>query len=204
VKATEALRVLSPSITEAIFDSIYDYVTKNYDFVIKREWITLISGQQEGVNMWISVNNLYQRFQDQKSPYGVSDMGSGSLQLAFIPDTDIVIPPSYEVAFRWVNTTYKFYSTSYSGYGYIAALNYLNESILKQAQLRQSPTIYNPCWYSGYIQNITYEGLNYTMVGSGNFAACQTQLINQLNKTAPCSISPCSFDGAYQPPLRFS
>jgi Golgi nucleoside diphosphatase len=60
LKATAGMRLLSPDKQEVIMTNVQDYLsnTTNSPFYYKREWATIISGVQEGVFGWISVNYL--------------------------------------------------------------------------------------------------------------------------------------------------
>jgi Golgi nucleoside diphosphatase len=57
-KGTAGLRLLPPEQSKAILDNVADYVTDNYDFIFQPTWVQIISGQDEAVYGWVSVQQV--------------------------------------------------------------------------------------------------------------------------------------------------
>lgn len=49
---------------------------------------------------------------------------------------------------------------------------------------------------------MSVQGRTVTIQGSGSWSLCSDLTYNFLNTSAPCSYTPCSFDGAFQPALH--
>ncbi|CAF4729649.1 unnamed protein product, partial [Rotaria socialis] len=177
--------------------------------------VRIISGSEEGLSGWISVNILMRQLFENTKPietYGVSDFGGGSTQLSFIA------PHASKQRFTMnlFNATYDVYSHSYLCYGQEQSrLVYLSQ-LIKRTNATSS--INDPCLQSGYIQNITYKELfstacihreyapitnlnqstTFSFVGTGDYAKCQMTVKQRFNKSS-CSTQNCSFNGVYQP-----
>lgn len=116
VLATAGMRLIPTEQAEQIIADIVVDIPLKYDFVFSKSQVEIISGKQEGVYAWISLNYLLGRFhhvQDdsnsadlyaardaanssvfhaRKQTVGVIDMGGGSVQIAF------EVPPEVDVS----------------------------------------------------------------------------------------------------------
>jgi len=204
IKGTAGLRSLGP-VCQKILDSVFDYASENYSFLINQSFIGTVSGLEEGAYGWISANKLLGNFDNPNSggkstTMGTLDMGHGSTQITFVPQVNVsTIPYDYLFNFSYKNETFAVYTHSFSGFGKTQALYAANATAI----LGQNSSEYmNPCMLEGYTYNITDDaGNQYEVVGGGDWIKCKSITYDILNKTAPCPYKPCSFDGAYQPPL---
>ena len=173
LKATAGLRLVSEPARSEIMDDVRATLeASSFDF----RTAEIISGQQEGVYGWISVNYLLGQLGGGRFPtVGALDLGGASTQITFVP---IDFPESEGAVLELGGTTYRVYSHSYLGFG--------------QDQARQA--VASPaCFPRGYPMAPTGE------VGSGDFAACRAAIREFLER--PCAEGDCSLMGVYQPPL---
>jgi hypothetical protein len=90
LKATAGLRMIEKSESEAILNSIRDFLgnTANSPFLFKRSYATVISGNEEGGFGWVAYNYLRKIIGPKKlgleDPYAVVEMGGASSQVKFI------------------------------------------------------------------------------------------------------------------------
>ena len=89
------------------------------------------------------------------------------------------------------SSSYHLYVSTYLGYGSNSARQrYL--SLLFSAQQHS-----DPCMLRGNEGSINSGA--FKLIGTGQFDDCRAALVPLLNKTAACSLSPCSFNGVHQP-----
>lgn len=171
-------------------------------------WAAVISGEDEGVFGWVTANYLTGALfappeRSVSASVGALDMGGASLQISFVPEqtpkTDL-----YSVSIA--NRAYKLYTHTFLGYGQDTALVRLNERIVASSAVNGTAAVdvAHPCFLAGYSEAYvaSFDGKNHTFHGSGEVLACLELLQSLINVSAPCPVPPCSFEGAYQPPLR--
>ena len=154
VFATAGLRMLDFSQQAAILEKTYKRLKKS-PFNIQRKNIRIMSGTEEAVYGWISVNYLLDLLESRDTK-GALDMGGASTQISYEvnsmkPDTedgDIHIV-------RYKKKSHKVFSLSFLGYG-------VNEAFKKTLNISGKQT---PCF------PLEYENEN-GYVGTGNFQNC--------------------------------
>ncbi|XP_077114454.1 ectonucleoside triphosphate diphosphohydrolase 7 [Ranitomeya variabilis] len=109
ILCTAGMRVLPESQQTAILQDLVRDVPQEFDFLFSEAHAEVISGKQEGVYAWISINSVLGRFDHvveeedavvavtigtqedaiiRKRTVGIIDMGGGSLQIAYeVPKT---------------------------------------------------------------------------------------------------------------------
>ncbi|KAG8536289.1 hypothetical protein GDO81_026712, partial [Engystomops pustulosus] len=109
ILCTAGMRVLPESQQSAILQDLVKDVPQEFDFLFSEAHAEVISGKQEGVYAWISINFVLGRFDHvvddedavvavtvgtqedaiiRKRTVGIIDMGGGSLQIAYeVPKT---------------------------------------------------------------------------------------------------------------------
>lgn len=199
IRGTDNLRQLPPSQAEGIMDSLSNYTASHYNFLLTPNCVTLLPGILEGGFMWVAANYLMENFQDQADCIGTLDMGSGSTQIAFVPKSGTFLPTNYYYLFTYEKENYSPYVHSFTGYGYIASLYAINNSVL---QASSGDVVYNPCLLSGYSSSFVHAERTVVMQGTGSWSKCSDLTYAYLNSSDPCSYAPCSFDGAFQPALH--
>lgn len=106
ILATAGMRVLPESTQRRILDELQTSIPKDFKFVVADNHFEVITGKQEGVYGWISVNYILDKFShgieehplvivdvpgqssasiphSRRRTVGVIDMGGGSMQIAF-------------------------------------------------------------------------------------------------------------------------
>lgn len=101
ILATAGMRLLSIEQQKAIVDTLRDHLKSNSSFLFSPNNIQVITGKDEGIYSWISVNYLLGRFEHSVSPkslvainlgngittrprtVGMLEMGGASVQIAF-------------------------------------------------------------------------------------------------------------------------
>ena len=137
----------------------------------------VISGQDEGIFGWLTVNYLMGHLSHGgPSPtVGALDLGGASTQITFQP---LEIPDRHGRRLRLGDAEYVLYSHSYLGLG----------------QDRARIAVDSPACY---LRNYPLEE---GRTGTGDFAACREAIHERFAR--PCEASPCSIFGVHQPPVH--
>lgn len=172
--ATAGMRLLQQKDQDRILNNVYNYLAENSPFKLKRRYIRVISGIEEGVYGWISVNHLLNIFETEKPTVGALDMGGASFQIAIqVPDGSSA-PSIHNVTIG--NKHLKLFAHSYLGYGVNQALRKITNSI---AAVTNQKFITNPCVHNEYRNQ--FEDV--FVVGSGNFSECSRLIDAMLIKS---------------------
>ena len=232
------MRLLSPEAQAAVLRSTCQFLKFHSDFRIDDpspagpcgSSVRIISGEEEGLFGWISVNYLMDGFgssSSDRSTYGFLDMGGASTQIAFEPNPEEQgkTQSLMDVRLRLLSgeeISHKIFVTTWLGYGTNQARErYVGQAIKQQEQSRpfvedplpSADIIKDPCLPSGlalaespvYTEPSTsHERKTHTLLGTGSFERCLQDTLPLLNKTAPCPDAPCLFNGVYVPPIDFS
>jgi golgi apyrase len=192
--------------------------------------VRIISGEEEGLFGWISVNYLLDGFgssSSDRSTYGFLDMGGASTQIAFEPSLEEQekTPNLMDVRLRLIGgeeISHKIFVTTWLGYGTNQARErYVGQAIKQHEQLypfvEDSPpsadVIEDPCLPRGLAiaespvysePSTSHERKTHTLLGTGSFEHCLQDTLPLLNKTAPCPDASCLFNGVSVPPIDFS
>ncbi|XP_071325314.1 ectonucleoside triphosphate diphosphohydrolase 3 [Trachinotus anak] len=184
---------------------------------------SIISGQEEGLYGWVTVNYLMGNFLEKNlwntyvrpeggKTVGSMDLGGASTQIAFVVQDDLKGPDYMHV--KLYGYPYNIYTHSFLCYGKNEAEKRILDKIMQESS---DPTyIMNPCYPEGF--NITYEASfiydtectkkpkNYDpdqeiyMVGVPDSDKCGS-IVKSIFDFETCSSSQCSFDGVEQPPV---
>ncbi|XP_053548515.1 ectonucleoside triphosphate diphosphohydrolase 7 isoform X2 [Bombina bombina] len=105
ILCTAGMRVLPESQQSAILQDLVKDVPQEFDFIFSETHAEVISGKQEGVYAWISINFVLGRFDHveanqeetiiRKRTVGILDMGGGSLQIAYEVPTTMTFPSAH-------------------------------------------------------------------------------------------------------------
>lgn len=169
--------------------------------------IRVISGEEEGVYGWISVNWLKGTLFDTLDGPGAIDLGGSSAQITFTPvDHHDIVAGYFPLRFRGHNI--RLYTHSFLQYGHEAAMYRLNAGLLARA--KGSHLIPHPCLPKGSImhgslvnhtKDLLYDEMpGVSWEGTGDFTECLSLHLGLLDH-ADCTYSSCSFAGVYQPRL---
>lgn len=178
VFATAGMRLLPQKDQDVILDKTYEYLLKNSPYKLKRRYIRVISGIEEGVYGWISVNHLLGNFENHLPTVGALDMGGASFQIAIEVPDNVKADSLHKVSVG--KKSVNLFAHSYLGYGVNQALLKISTSI---SSVLDQVKIENPCIQKGFTQ--TTEGIEST--GTGNFTACSRLVDAMLVKSAEFS-----------------
>lgn len=191
--------------------------------------IRIITGEEEGLFGWLSVNYLMDGFTGNsrgRTTYGFLDMGGASTQIAFEPslaernnpennlvEVRLRLLGGEEVIHRVFVTTWLGYGTNQARERYVAQAIGAFESNRTANPDPSSDTILDPCLPKDLelvgqpLQSPSasqHSNQSHTLVGTGSFEQCLEKTSPLLNKDAPCLAPPCLFNGVHVPPIDFS
>ncbi|XP_063308351.1 ectonucleoside triphosphate diphosphohydrolase 3 [Pelobates fuscus] len=219
------LRLKNESAAEEILTSIQNYFqTQPFDF----RGAQIITGQDEGVYGWITVNYLMGNFLEKNiwrawvRPHGAEttgalDLGGASTQISFIPEMTDQNPNS-TVQVILYGYQYNIYTHSFQCYGRDESEKRLLASLAQNSIGKRD--VENPCYPQNYMTNFTsshvfgslcsapFRPANYNpdkvinFKGTGNPTKCLEKVASLFNITSCNGEQDCSFDGIYQPKVK--
>lgn len=214
--ATAGLRMLAPSTVTAILTSVQSTV-KNAGFMYKKEWIRVLSGEEEGAFGWVAANSLLGTLtsNDTSTTVGALDLGGASTQSTFHPSESILaglFPLSI------ANVSHSLYTHSYLYYGADQARYSMYLDLIQAASKTPGTdtgkTVINPCFPTGYESTSDVNNPTIVFKGSSDWNAClaaATKLITDYQPLTPSSSKSveclhsdherCTFNGVYQPAI---
>ena len=227
ILATAGMRLLSKQKQDAIINNLIKDIPLHFDFLFSSTQIEVITGKQEGIYAWITINYVLGRFHHSKGhvrdnssselprkrTVGSLDMGGASTQITF------EVPKSEKLPAHLTTTvnlgcdshmtihSYKLYVATFLGYGASTARSRYLDTILtkRNNSVHSHSRVYlDPCLPSEIRIKGTHEGMKYRLKGMGNFESCRSKLLPLLNKSESCLSPPCSFNGVHQPPISFN
>jgi len=190
-------------------------------FMFKDRYARIISGEEEGISSWITVNYLngglnysLETTQRRKNTImkgrtiGALDMGGASTQITFVPSKSA----QKSAKLKLYGKEYAVYTHSFLCFGMKEAQRRFLAQLVKDANY--STSVDNPCGPKGHQRNVTskylwvppcVEGPNetkkrYTLTGTGNYSLCAQEVDKLFNFTSCRGNKSCSFDGVYLPP----
>ncbi|XP_033837563.1 ectonucleoside triphosphate diphosphohydrolase 3 [Periophthalmus magnuspinnatus] len=184
---------------------------------------SIISGQEEGLYGWITVNYIMENFFEKNmwnkyvrpeggQTFGSMDLGGASTQIAFTVGENLTGEDYLHVKLYGYN--YNVYTHSFLCYGKNEAEKQVLDKIIQQSS--NPDLILNPCYPDGL--NITHKAsdiydttctkipgkynLNQTffMVGTGDSEECK-KTVRMIFDFDTCNADQCSFNGVEQPPV---
>ncbi|XP_078664420.1 ectonucleoside triphosphate diphosphohydrolase 8-like isoform X3 [Branchiostoma floridae x Branchiostoma belcheri] len=203
LKATAGMRLLRPADVDAIFDQIEDLFLDSTlnPFKFQRGWAKVISGEEEGVFGWISVNFLMGVFDSNSdtTTYGALDMGGASTQITFLPEGQIFanLFPLYIAGRR-----YDLYTNSFLKFGQDQFRLQVHRHLYNQAADKNA-VMDSPCDLQGYLEPVDLGDNKVANIkGTGNpNQQCRALVRQLLGLNQTCYTEPCSIVGVYQPPV---
>ncbi|KAL8565130.1 hypothetical protein ACOMHN_003917 [Nucella lapillus] len=218
VMATAGMRVLPAEDAKNLLQGVREVLgnASLSPFLYRPHHVTILSGEEEAVYAWLAVNYLRGFFSSHRSsssssssppsahaPVGVLEMGGGSMQVAFLPDT-----PLYQEEFQVYVGRRRFdlYAQTYLSYG----SNYLTDQVRRRLVLMQRKggggggvkRLDSPCMLSDDTASFELEGVTYEVGGTGDVSGCETVLSSILappSNATLCSPGPCAIGDTYQP-----
>lgn len=219
LKATAGLRLLPYKKRKTLMRHVQAYLSTT-PFKFKANQAKVISGEEEGVFGWLSINFLLGTLSNKTHSYGTLDLGGASTQITFAPGQQEDILDGLYTLDVGLNVSRRLYTHSYLGFGVNQALWRLSWNLVRRKVVR-GVQVGNPCQPKGY-QSVIMEPLEegvleihrhtFNMVGTGDYERCY-ELAKELipKNDVPCmaavgteeavNADSCSFLGVYQPKL---
>lgn len=165
IYATAGLRILPKSQQTRIMQNTYQYLYHNSPFHVLKKNVRIMSGAEEAIYGWISVQHLLSINNNSvslisKQSVGSIDMGGASIQVAYHTNSRTNV---YRITMNNLKTTYTIHAISILGLG-------VNEAMKKITTIRE-----NPCFPKGYRSE---DG---KIEGKGSFQKCQDLIIKSFN-----------------------
>ncbi|XP_074805946.1 ectonucleoside triphosphate diphosphohydrolase 6 isoform X2 [Natator depressus] len=152
LKATAGLRLLPGDKAQKLLDKVKE-IFQASPFFVRDDCVSIMNGTDEGISAWITINFLTGSLNaSRKRSVGMLDLGGGSTQMTFLPDTEITLqtsPAGHITSFQMFNNTYKLYSYSYLGLGLMSARLAILGGIEGQA-LKEGEELISPCLSPGF------------------------------------------------------
>ncbi|XP_006900718.1 PREDICTED: ectonucleoside triphosphate diphosphohydrolase 2 [Elephantulus edwardii] len=217
--ATAGMRLLeltSPQASAKVLAAVRQTLRK-YPFDFRGAHI--LSGQDEGVFGWVTVNYLLENFikynwvgqwlHPGKVTLGAMDLGGASTQITFETDRTVE-DPANSVQLQLYGQRYHVYTQSFLCYG-------LNQ-VLWRLLARVLQVHIHPCWPRGYVTEVRLQDVygspctaaqrpqsfnnsaSVSIQGGSNPVLCRN-LVAGLFNFSSCHFSRCSFNGIFQPPV---
>lgn len=215
LKATAGMRKLDVATREAILTHTRDYLAST-GFMFKPEWARVISGEEEGIFGWLTVNYQRSTLLGPASEYiGALDLGGASTQITFSADVDVMANLFNLKLGSSVDAD--LYTHSFLYFGQNAATSRMNQAVVDAAVAagKGGAPIDMPCLASGHtveFADLYNPTLTYTLQGTSDFMGCRALAQSLLDLNGTCFTQPnfafqdhqrttCSIGGVYQPPL---
>ncbi|KAG0173422.1 Guanosine-diphosphatase [Apophysomyces sp. BC1034] len=206
VKATAGLRLLGKATSDEILKAVRKRLETNYPFPVAD--VAIMDGSDEGVYAWITVNYLLGKLKQSQrgQSAAIFDLGGASTQIVFEPvlKDEPMAEGNHKVELEFGQDKYELYQHSYLGYG----LNEARQRIKKEAvdmwkeEARRSHRVYHPCLPNHHNETIEWESQQVELIGTGaGETECRALVERVFNKDKECTVTPCTFEGVYQPPL---
>jgi apyrase len=123
---TGGMRLLTLSEQANIYQSIRQFILKNYHFSLGK--IETISGEEEGLYGWLAINYLQETFQHHLPTIGSLDMGNASTQITFAVEDKEIQKSNHLFKLRINEKDYYILSKSFLGLGLREARNSISKS----------------------------------------------------------------------------
>jgi len=223
ILATAGMRLLPKHKQHAVLNNLRKKVPKMTKFYVADSHIEVITGKQEGIYLWIATNYALGRFDHthdptntsehkRRSTVGTIEIGGASLQIAYEVPWDQYVPLDYSATINLgcdIHETiheYKVYVVTHLGYGTDAARRRYIEDIYnsKHVKLKNHEKVTDACLPPDMVDDVSIHNATYKLTGTGEFSRCKTLLRSILNESTPCSRSPCSLNGVFQPAIDFN
>jgi len=202
LKATAGLRVLPPKQRSEQLQSVRQMLRASGFLFRSESQARVISGEEEGVFGWITVNYMLGRLNytlpgTLQGSYGALDLGGASTQITFKPSDPDILENSYSVRLGGVITE-SVYTHSFLYFGANEAIARADAASVFASwpgypSLPAPASVSSPCRFTGSTANYTdpATGATTTISGSGSLASCRGDVVaSLLNKAALCLTVP--------------
>ena len=211
LQATAGLRLLPEQQQQELLEAVREAFAAS-PFLSRADYAEVVSGAEEGANEWTTVNYLRGALGSPPhaagaAPSGVLGMGGASTQIAFVPYEGTELKAgAFAVDFVGLPPIV-LYVHSFLGLGLTEAQLGQQRYLATQPDppAEEQRRVTDPCLLRGYsvARPVGPEGEEVQLDGGGDWRSCKASLRRSIvNTEAPCPLTPCSFDGVYQPDLQ--
>eukprot|EP00004_Rigifila_ramosa_P000234 TRINITY_DN10267_c0_g1_i3.p1 TRINITY_DN10267_c0_g1~~TRINITY_DN10267_c0_g1_i3.p1 ORF type:complete len:300 (+),score=63.49 TRINITY_DN10267_c0_g1_i3:1-900(+) len=174
LKATAGMRLLPTEEQDAILAEIRTTL-REFPFPFEDSDIRVITGQEEALYGWVTVNFLLDTLDDADAAdtFGAMDLGGASTQNTFSTNPAPAPPALYGgLDLTLGGVDHSIYAVSYLGFGRDEA-QALHHSRLV-AGLPSGSAVVDPCAHSGYNSTFIDDNSNtYFLLGASDYASCR-------------------------------
>ncbi|CAE7736930.1 ENTPD1, partial [Symbiodinium pilosum] len=216
--ATAGFRRMRPDQREGMLQNVRAILADS-SFYSEPDHVRILSGEEEGAYGWLAVNAEKGLLEEaSKGSLGVLDLGGASMQITFVPEDDrSVLQHSFPVHLQGRQSN--LYSASYLQFGLREAQRLLQRQLIARALVAETTSILeHPCMPrgsniselligdesgsdSGNSSTLGASPLRATWYGKGLYEDCADKIAELFDKSAPCYLPHCTFNGRYQPTL---
>ncbi|RKP14274.1 nucleoside phosphatase GDA1/CD39, partial [Piptocephalis cylindrospora] len=187
-KATAGMRLLPSDQALAITSAVQKSLAQSPLRVDPKFGAQIISGEQEGVYGWLTLNYLRRQLHPNTTTIASLDLGGGSTQITFEPPST---PLAASYPLHANGTRHLLYTHSYLRYGANEIRKRYQQSLIHSGDYSPEPP--------GANQEIGSQGEPVRLIGTGEPLACQQRVESLLQLDAFCTQPPCAVAGVYQP-----
>ncbi|KAJ2358720.1 Guanosine-diphosphatase [Coemansia sp. RSA 2618] len=215
VKATAGLRMLGAAQSDRILAAVEQRLRSEYPFRLAgARPVEIMDGKDEGIFAWITVNYLLGTLgKAEHATAATFDLGGGSTQIVFEPrfaNGSALAQGAHRYDVRYGGELYALYQHSYLGFGLMEARKALKKMIAGELTTQGKFSVEHPCFPPGFREEIasdskaaaTIKGAVKQPLNKQHADRCYREVRKLFNKSAPCTVEPCTFDGVYQPELH--
>lgn len=193
--ASAGLRAIKQDDAAAILKSVRT-LFRSSPFRFEDDWAYIMSGKEEGVFGWVTVNYLLNALDDKSRSRGVIDLGGGSVQLVYHMPQGVRAHQDYSGEVLHGGKKHDLYVGTFAGYG----LDHARDRLLESLKTDAADTAEHPCVASGHkIERKSKDGAMQSFIGTGSFKDCAARYRALFDKTVACGSPPCRFAGVFQP-----
>ncbi|ESO06941.1 hypothetical protein HELRODRAFT_170977 [Helobdella robusta] len=198
--ATAGMRSLKELEAIPVFESINQLLNDKTKCPFKVEVpARILAGQEEGLFSWITVNyrqgNLDGSSSTGKTTRGVLECGGASLQIAFVPQAQILDSAYY---FKFYTNTFLIYAHSFMNYGQDAVVDNLEKGALNASGTADPVT--DPCKMKNFNEKKKDTDTK-NWKGTGDINGCEVAVKKLFRANDFCSPEPCTVNNVYQPSI---
>lgn len=182
--ATAGMRLLAVDEQRTLLRAVYKYLHSNSPFLVKESRVSMISGEQEGIYGWLTVNYLMDTFLLNQGTLGFVDMGGASSQLTFAT-SDSKKKKVFSIGVKSLAGEvqhYQVFSASILGSGVNQAFEHHLLLLLllpRQGVNEEEGVVENPCLN----KDLVLERKKVRFKGTGNYYQCRSVLLPLLKET---------------------
>ena len=204
------MRKLSEEEQNTKIETVRNTIKKSKLLFKEDDWAVVISGRDEGIYGWVSVNYLKTILNKNSNEgkitektFGVIDCGGSSIEMTFLPETKTNNDFENDISdIPLGGITYSLYSHVYDNYGQDDSYEKLFKILIKDKDSNER--LSHPCLPKGFNKTYNNSGTVYNFDGDYNMESCLNLTKEILNITDCVNIEDsdstiCSMNGVKQP-----